>query len=125
MKKFLSLLSLSAFLLIPTMATAQGTVSPPAAVGGGFDGPSVDATKVSDALSLWDETPVLLIGNIQKNLGGELYAFSDGTGTITVEIDDEDWMGQTVKAGDKVSIWGEIDKEFNSIKVDVDRIVKK
>ena len=123
MKNFLSLLSLTALLLIPTMATAQDTVSP--ATGGGFAGPSAEATKVSDALTLWDNTPVLLVGTIQKNLGGELYAFTDGTGTITVEIDNEDWMGQTVKATDKVSIWGEIDKEFNSIKVDVDRITKK
>lgn len=124
MKNLLSLLAVTALLLTPALAGAQ-VVSPTSkAMGGGFDGPAVATTKVSEALTFGDDTPVLLVGTIQKKLGGELYSFTDGTGTIVVEIDDDDWMGQTVKATDKVSIWGEVDKEWNSVKVDVDKITK-
>ena len=51
--------------------------------------------------------------------------FSDATGQVTVEIDDEDWRGLTVNEKDTVEIKGEVDKEFTSFIIDVDSIVKK
>ena len=78
--------------------------------------------SVANAKQLRDETPVNLKGNIIQNLGDEKYLFSDGTETIIVEIDNEDWGGQDVSAKDTVIIIGEMDKDFWGTEVDVDSI---
>jgi uncharacterized protein (TIGR00156 family) len=67
-----------------------------AQVAGGFQGPGISDSTVADALKLPDDTPVVLKGKIEKSLGNEKYQFSDGTGVIVVEIDNEEWRGLTV-----------------------------
>ena len=63
-------------------------------------------------------------GKIEKALGNEKYQFNDGTGTIVVEIDDDEWNGLTVKPEMTVQISGEIDKELmQTPEVDVEAIV--
>ena len=66
-----------------------------AQVAGGFQGPGISDSTVADALKLPDDTPVVLKGKIEKSLGNEKYQFSDGTGVIVVEIDNEEWRGLT------------------------------
>jgi uncharacterized protein (TIGR00156 family) len=79
----------------------------------GYTGPSdLTVIPVSEALDLGDDAPVALRGNIEKHISGDRYLFSDGTGSIVVEIDEEDWKGQTVSASDTVHIYGEIEKEW-------------
>ena len=90
-----------------------------------YTGPSVATMTVAEASNLRDDTPVVLTGVIEKSLGGEKYLFSDATGQVTVEIDDEDWRGLTVNEIDTVEIKGEVDKEFTSFIIDVDSITKK
>ena len=51
--------------------------------------------------------------------------FKDSTGSVTVEIDDEDWRGLDVKPQDMVTIKGEVDKEMFSTEIDVDYIELK
>lgn len=92
---------------------------------GGFSGPTISAISVAEAKKLSDDTPVVLVGKIEKNLGSDKYSFRDKTGDITIEIDDDEWNGLTVGPNDTVEIRGEIDKDFTSIEVDVDAIVKK
>ena len=92
---------------------------------GGFTGPSIAKSTVAEAKNLSDDTPVILTGKIEKSLGGEKYLFSDQTGSLTVEIDNEDWRGVTVSENDVVEIRGEIDKDLMSMKIDVDSVVKK
>ena len=96
-------------------------------VRGGFQGPGLSVASVSDIEKVSDDTPVKLVGKIEKSLGDEKYLFRDSTGSITVEIDDDDWMGVTVTPNDTVEIEGEVDKNmFRSTEIDVDRIsVKK
>ncbi len=90
---------------------------------GGFTGPSaVAATTVKQALELKDDTYVTLRGNITEHLGGDKYMFSDGTGSIKVEIDDKDWHGLTVGPKDTVEIYGEVDKGWTKTEIDVDAI---
>lgn len=91
---------------------------------GGFTGPSVEVISVEQAKGMSDDTFVILRGNIKQNIGEEMYVFTDGTGTINVEIDDEDWNGATVGPEDLVEIRGEIDKGWTSIEIDVDQIQK-
>ena len=92
----------------------------------GPNAPSVETTTVQKALSMSDETPVVLTGKIINNLGDEKYTFKDATGEIVVEIDDEDWRGLNVTPENTVEIRGEIDKDFyEKAKIDVDMITIK
>ena len=104
-------------MLAPVQALAQNK-------GGGFTGPGPGLVTVAQAKSMADDAKVALKGYIIQSLGGEKYIFKDDSGTITVEIDDEDWMGLTVGPSDLVEIQGEVDKEWTKVEIDVDRIVK-
>ena len=119
MNKLFAVSALALTFAVASQANAQ-------VYGGGFQGPTISSSTVADALKMNDDTPVVLIGKIEKNLGHEKYQFNDGTGTIVVEIDDEDWRGQTVKPENTVEIRGEIDKELlGTPEVDVDSILQK
>ena len=94
--------------------------------GGGFDGPGISTSTVAEALKMQDDTAVILNGKIEKSLGNEKYLFNDGTGTIVVEIDDDDWRGVTVKPENTVEIKGEVDKELMAEpEIDVDTVTLK
>jgi uncharacterized protein (TIGR00156 family) len=92
---------------------------------GGYTGPSITKSSVAEALKLRDDSAVVLEGKIAKSLGGEKYLFTDATGSITVEIDNEDWRGVSVNENDTVVIKGEIDKDLMSVEIDVDSVSKK
>lgn len=92
---------------------------------GGFQGPGLQPSSVSEALKLNDDTPVVLVGQIEKSLGGEKYLFKDATGSVTVEIDNEDWRGVNVTPKDTIVIQGEIDKDFFKTEIDVDSVALK
>lgn len=79
-------------------------------------------TTVLNAKRMGDNSHVKLKGKIVSKIGKEKYLFKDATGTIEIEIDDDDWNG--IKAGPKdvVIIEGEIDKDWDSISIDVDTI---
>ena len=83
---------------------------------------TMPTTTVSEALLMEDDTPVALVGTISQNLGDEKYQFKDSTGTIVIEVDDEDWNGMSPNVNDVLIITGEIDKEGNVVEVDVDNI---
>ncbi|WP_318468370.1 NirD/YgiW/YdeI family stress tolerance protein [Photobacterium leiognathi] len=91
----------------------------------GFHGPTHGLNTVKavlDAGMFSDDTPVILTGNISHSLGGENYTFTDGTGSITIEIDHDKWLGAQVTPETKIMIHGEIDKEFNHTSIDVNYI---
>jgi uncharacterized protein (TIGR00156 family) len=103
--------------LFSVLAMAQ------AQTGGGFAGPGANAnaaTTVKDALQLRDDSIVVLQGRIVASLGDEKYTFQDATGSVMVEIDDDDWRGITVTPETTLEIVGELDKElFEATKIDV------
>ncbi len=111
MKKMMLLMA--GALLISTTAVAKNKM------GGGFEGPGLATSTVAEALKMKDDQAVVLKGHIEKALGGDKYSFKDETGTIVVEIDEDDWRGVTVKPDNLVQISGEIDKDWTSLKVDV------
>lgn len=91
---------------------------------GGFQGPGATSTVVKVAeLSGFgmDDRPVILEGNVIQQLNHEMYKFSDGTGTINVEMDD-DMPLPAFNSSTRVRLYGEIDSEFMGNKVDVKRI---
>ena len=79
---------------------------------------------VAQAKKMRDDTPVIVQGNIVQRMGDEKYLFRDGTDSVIVEIDDEDWGGVDVRATDTVKLYGEVDAGLFKTEIDVDRIEK-
>ena len=115
MKKLLALLAVGVSVGIVGQAVAQ--------TKGGFEGPGIQQYKISAALELKDDTPVILFGRIEKQLGDEKYLLNDGTGAIVVEIDDDEWNGLTVTPKMNLKVTGEIDRELlEKPEVDVSKV---
>ena len=115
---------LALFAIFITIISAHAElVSSPAQPTGGFVGPrapSMAPITIKQALSMKDDSIVVLTGKIVNSLGDEKYTFQDSTGQITIEIDDEDWHGIKVTPENTLEIVGELDKElFEQPKIDV------
>ncbi|PTB32671.1 YgiW/YdeI family stress tolerance OB fold protein [Photobacterium phosphoreum] len=124
MKKSILLVTLLAA-MTSTAAFANNQVVNQAAQQQGFSGPThgINTVKgVIDAGVFSDEKPVTLTGYITSSLGGEQYTFTDGSSTITVEIDHDKWFGLQATPNTKITIQGEIDKELNHTQIDVDHV---
>lgn len=80
--------------------------------------------SVAQVKKMRDDTPVIVQGNIIQRMGNEKYLFRDGTDSVVVEIDDEDWGGVDVRATDTVKLYGEVDASMFKTEIDVDRIEK-
>ena len=91
---------------------------------GGFKDPATIVNTVSELKHMQDDSYVVLEGKIEKRLGKEEYLFSDASGSITVEIDDEKWIGISANTKDKLELAGEIKRKFNTVELDVDTIRK-
>ncbi|CCJ76262.1 YgiW/YdeI family stress tolerance OB fold protein [Cronobacter muytjensii] len=131
MKKQLIALCIAASALsaMPVMAQEGGFSGPDNsasanAAKGGFQGPDAASTTVNEAKNLRDDAWVVLEGNIVRKLGKELYEFRDASGSVNVDIDDHVWNGVTVTPKDKVRLEGEVDKDWNSVEIDVKKITK-
>lgn len=93
------------------------------AQGSGFTGPdNLRQVTVAEAAELPDDTDVKLTGYIVRSLGDEKYEFRDDTGTIVVEIDDEDWGNLEVTPEVRVEISGEIEEERNGNELEAEKI---
>ena len=123
MNKFITASAFVVALGLSTSALASGFTGPQQA--GGFQGPGFAPSSVAEALKLNDDTPVVLVGQIEKSLGDEKYLFKDASGSVTVEIDNEDWRGVTVTPKDTIVLQGEIDKDFFKTEIDVDSVALK
>ncbi|EHL2318695.1 YgiW/YdeI family stress tolerance OB fold protein [Escherichia coli] len=103
------------------VAQQQGFVSPDGQgyQQGGFKGPTPGLTSVAQAKTFRDDAWVVMEGNIIRQVGHELYEFRDNSGTVYVDIDDKRWLGQSITPTNKVRIEGEVDKDWNSVEIDV------
>lgn len=120
MKKLL----LSTLMAVSCVAIANNALAEKN-MGGGFAGPEAKNSYVTaeQAKNMSDDTYVTLRGNIKESLGNEKYTFADTSGTIVVEIDNDDWNGLSVKPEDLVEIKGEVDTHWNKPSdIDVDTI---
>lgn len=92
---------------------------------GGFQGPSKSKRIMRDvisALNASDDTKIQLTGRLTMSVGDEEYIFEDPTGDITVEIDDDIWLGRTITPETNIVIRGEVEKDWNNISIDVDSL---
>ncbi|MBJ9244967.1 YgiW/YdeI family stress tolerance OB fold protein [Citrobacter koseri] len=127
MKKLAAMVAVMALCSAPVLAAQQGGFSGPTATqsqGGGFVGPNGSNTTVESAKSMRDDAWVTLRGNIVERISDDLYLFKDATGTVNVDIDYKRWNGVTVTPQDLVEIQGEVDKDWNSVEIDVKQITK-
>jgi len=127
MKKIFPLIVCLAVLCIgATSALAsRGGFSPsPTTTTEGFSQKGTNLTTAKEAAQLRDDTKVVLRGNIVEHLGDDNYIFKDASGIIQMEIDDDKWRGQGISPMDLVEIHGEVDRDWNGIEIEVDRIVK-
>ncbi|MFG6028915.1 YgiW/YdeI family stress tolerance OB fold protein [Salmonella enterica] len=117
MKKLAAIVAVMALCSTPVLAAQQGGFSGPSATqtqGGGFVGPNGSSTTVESAKSLRDDAWVTLRGNIVERISDD----------INVDIDHKRWNGLTVTPQDTVEIQGEVDKDWNSVEIDVKQIRK-
>lgn len=92
--------------------------STPSDTHGGFGG-SKGVSSVAGVKSLHDDAWVALEGSIVRQTGHERYEFRDTSGSIMVEIDDENWYGQQVTPANRVHIEGEVDRNWGPTEIDV------
>lgn len=87
----------------------------------GFDNPNV-GTVAAVSKNAYDDQWVTLRGCLTNYLGHERYEFTDATGSIEVELDDDrDWS--FVSKGQLIDIVGKVDKDFLSTTIEVKNIV--
>src|SRR5690606_35257924 len=79
--------------LLAVLALAAAAVAGQASAGDD-DPQNVRTVTAAEAANLPDDTRVRVEGRIVRSLGDEEYEFRDDTGTMRVEIDDDDWDGQ-------------------------------
>ena len=60
------------------------------------------------------------IFQIVRRIKGDIYEFKDATGTMKVEIDDEDWPPMSIGEKDTVKLTGEVDRDLMGREVDVE-----
>lgn len=64
-----------------------------------------------------------LKGKITDKQGHERYTFTDSTGSIRAEIDDDRFMGVEVTPNSVVEVWGKVDtSRTKPVKIDVKRL---
>jgi uncharacterized protein (TIGR00156 family) len=109
---------LAALFIVPLASDAQS---------GGFVG--ADSSPVVPAVAAAErpnDSIVRLVGYLIEKLGSEKYLFRDDSGTIVVEIDNDDWNGIEARPETLVEISGEVDREWRllrrEIEIDVDSI---
>jgi len=70
-----------------------------------------------------DHKHVSIEGTLTRKIGDEKYMFSDGTGEIKVEIDDDDLPAKSVDERTKLVITGEVEPRFlRAPKIEVDTV---
>jgi uncharacterized protein (TIGR00156 family) len=72
-----------------------------------------------------DGQRVLLRGEITGKIDDEEYMFTDGTGNIRLDIDDDLLWGQVLTQGTRVEIEGRVDKHLfgDTVDIDVERVL--
>lgn len=114
--KYLRTLALLAALAAPVALAMPALAAPGGKAPGGFSGPvsGAQADTVAKALTLSDDAPVVLTGNIVSQVAGskDKYIFKDASGEVRMEIERKVFAGQTVTPQDTVRVIGKVDKDL-------------
>lgn len=108
---------------LPALALCATAFAAGAQETGGFAGPdNARSVTAADAAGLPDDTDVRITGYIVRSLGDEKYEFRDDSGTLTVEIDDDEWRGVQVTPDVQVELRGEIEQESDGPELEVESL---
>jgi len=124
----LKLLAASALLAsCASLAFAAGYTGPNSghSAQSGYTGPGAASTvtTVAAALKAANDTPAVLTGYITQRLRKKHYEFKDDSGTIQVEIDNDEWPAQPISETTQVRLYGEVEhKKWGGREIDVDRV---
>lgn len=121
------LVTLTALLALSSVAVAGFQSNNNNHQGGGFNSQSVtpQVTSVAQALKANDHDSAQLTGAIVRQLDDDEFIFRDATGEIKIDVEDKAWQGQNVGVNDKITVYGQVDREtIGSNSVDVYRIEK-
>lgn len=79
--------------------------------------------SVAQALYMEDDRKIRLTGYVIEQIDDEKYLFQDGTGTMVVEIDDDQWRGIRASSRTQLTVWGELDQDDDdAAELEVERI---
>lgn len=110
-----------------SLLVASGVLCAASAAHAQYVGPNQAASYQNVAEILKnpvDDVRVTLRGKVTSRLSDDRYQFNDGTGTIQVEIDEEDFAGQRIDANTQVEIQGKVDKDLmRAPEIDVKRVI--
>ncbi len=84
-------------------------------------------TTIKQAMSARDDAKVAITGYIIERIKNkdDEFIFRDESGkTIQIEIDNDVWNGLNISPQDKITIYGEVDKDFTKTTIDVKKIEK-
>lgn len=103
--------------------TAGAALATDQARPGGFTGPdAVPLAPIADAIGQADGSAAKVQGYIVRSLGDEKYEFRDNSGTVTVEIDNEDWRGIEATPETRLELLVEVDREWRRTELDVESV---
>ena len=124
MKKTLCILSIIAFAAGAAFADFNGPVGYPSNQGfqGGMANYSVSPIK--DVLNMYEDQITIVRGNIVSRISDDKYLFKDKTGEMVVEIDYKYWAGLQVNEKDVLELTGKVDRDYNSVTLDVIAVKK-
>ena len=91
---------------------------------GGFVNENEVVVTVKQVNEMRDDIPVIVQGKILQRIGDDMFLFEDATGSISVEIDDDSWRGQTITPSDTVKLYGDVDRGIFKTEIDVDYVQK-
>ncbi len=127
MKKISAVTLMAVMACGAAFAEFEGPAVPQPAVTnqkGGFVGGAETIVTIKQVNEMRDDVPVIVKGNIVQRMGDEKYLFEDSTGSITVEIDEDSWRGQTISPKDTVKLYGEVDRGIFTTEIDIDYVEK-
>ena len=108
----------SAVILLPTIAMANGQGDLNRNGGVRFNGP-VEVTSVAELKGIkLGETDAIVEGNILRQIQHDKFLFSDGTGEMVIEIDDDIRLGQSIDEKTRLRLSGEFEKWDNEMEVE-------
>jgi len=125
MKKIVYILSAVIFVSSAAFADFTGPSAYP--VNQGFQGGGAGGYTVSpikDVMLMYDDQIAVVKGNIVRRLSDDKYLFKDSSGEMVVEIDYKYWAGLQVNEQDVIELTGKVDKDYNSVVLDVFMVKK-
>jgi uncharacterized protein (TIGR00156 family) len=86
--------------------------------------PGEKAVTVTEAKAMADDSQVILDGRIVEPVAGSVYnwLFIDSTGEIGVEVEDGDWQGAAATPGAPVLLYGEVDRDGDTVVIDANLV---